>query len=257
MSLFNIPDDEEWRDVVGFEGFYQVSNLGRVKSLDRTTCDGKQLKGRIIAPVGTRYLSANLWMNGKSYNKMVHRIVGEAFVSNPDNLLEINHKDKNTTNNRADNLEWVTSSDNHNHGVSTRKSYSYRKKVKCLETDEVFDSISAAGRSVNADATQIVESIQANRCCKGKTFVYADSIPENPQKYMDDAHAKYQSFHKRPNMKNARKVECIETGRVFDSIASAASFYKCDTATISNRIKASMTVNGVTLRFKDKIQPLI
>ena len=188
----------------------------------------------------------------KGYNRLIHRLVAEAFLPNPNDLPEVNHKDLNTANNRLDNLEWVSVSDNNLHKQANRaKSKPYKSKVQCLETKEIFDSISAAGRSVSADATQIVESIQAKRCCKGYTFVYVDATPENPEEYMQQAHAKYQNFHKRPNMKNARKVKIVETDQEFDSIASAARFLNCDTATVSNRIKANKSFNGITLQFAD------
>lgn len=251
-KLFNIPDvfnDEEWRDIVGFEGRYQVSNLGRIKSLNRIGRRGQLLPGKLKKPTGNRYLGTTLELDGKTYNKLVHRLVAEAFIPNPDSLPEVNHIDGDITNNKVENLEWCTASANHAHGVSHRKSYSYRKQVKCLETGEIFASISAAGRSVNADATQIVESIEAQRCCKEFTFAYMDDLPSDEVAYVHQAHAKYQNFHRRPVMGNAKKVRIIETGQEFDSIASAAKFIQCDTATISNRIKEHRTVDGVTLEF--------
>lgn len=251
MRLFSIAEDsnEEWRDIVGYEGAYQVSNLGRVKSLTRIASDGRRLPGRLLTPTGSRYKSVALHRSNKISNKLVHRMVAEAFIPNPDNLPEVNHKDSNTANNHVENLEWVSASTNHQHSVSNRKKHSYRVKVKCLETGEIFHSISAAGRSVDADATQIIESIEAGRCCKGFTFVYADNLPEDPESYLKNAHNRYQNYHYRPKMSNARAVRCKETGEVFDSIAAAARHCNCDTSTISNRIAENRTVNGVTLEY--------
>ena len=214
-------------------------------------CGSKYIKGRLLTPTSSRYLSVSLFKNGQYSNKMVHRLVGEAFIPNPDSLPEINHKDSDTTNNKVSNLEWVTSSNNHNHSVANRKRHSYRRPVRCLETGQVFPSISAAGSIVNADATQVIESIEAQRCCKHKTFVYADSLPQDIQAYLEQAHARYQDFHGTPKMKNSKKVKIVETGQVFDSIAEAARFFKCDTATISNRIKAERPFDGATLKFLD------
>jgi len=252
MNLFaNVSPDhnEEWRDVLGFEGLYQVSNLGRVKRLARKDRLGRTKPAKLLTPTGTRYKSVSFTVDGQWYNKLVHRLVATAFVPNPDNLREINHLDGDITNNRADNLEWCTPSANHNDMVAKRTNYSYRIKVKCLETGEIFPSISAAGRSVSADATQIVESIQSSSCCKGKTFVYVNAIPEDVEAYLEEAHAKYQKFHRRPQMKNCKKLRCIETGEEFDSIAEAGRRFKCDTATIKNRIEGNRTVDGVTLEF--------
>lgn len=257
-NLFDINEKEEWRPVVGFEGCYSVSSLGRVRNearfVNRLNTQVK-IPQRILKPLGSRYLSVNLWVNGVSYNKLIHRLVAEAFIPNPDNLPEVNHKDLNILNCRADNLEWVTSSKNHNHGLAHRgKGRPYRRQVKCLDTQEIFSSISAAGRSVAADATQIVESIEAQRCCKGMTFVYADELPQDEQLYLKNAKDKYQNFHFRPNMKNSRKVRVVETNQEFDSIASAARNFNCDAATISNRIQSGRAFNGVTLVFVEDIK---
>ena len=120
-----------------------------------------------------------------------------------------------------------------------------------METGEIFSSLSSAGKSVQASTQQVIDSIDSRRCCKGVTFVYADAIPENIEEYLQQAHAKYQAFHRRPVMKNARKVIVVETGQVFDSMASAARFFDCDTTTISNRIKAAIPFGGVTFKFAD------
>lgn len=253
MALFDFLSDEEWRDIKGFEGYYQVSDKGRVKGLNRTTANGRYVRGNIVKPTGSRYQSVSLWKDNIETNKLVHRLVAEAFIPNPDNLPEVNHKDRDFTNNCVSNLEWTTSAANHSHYVSNRgASYSYRRAVKCLETGEVFKSISAGGRSVCADATQVIESITSKSCCKGVTFVYADDLPLDEEAYMKAAHAKYQDFHFRPNMPNSKRVRVIETGKEFDSIAAAANFFECDTATIRGRIIESRTVNGFTLEFIDK-----
>lgn len=249
MPLFELNDGEEWRDVVGFEGFYQVSNLGRIKSLERVTSDNKHLCERILTPQGSTYLSIDLWREGHGYNKSIHRLVAEAFLPNPDNLPEVNHKDDSPRNNYVTNLEWVTSSDNSRHRVKQGKPSSYGKAVKCLETGHIFDSLSAAGRSVAASTQQVIDSINVQGCCKGYTFVYMNNIPEDEEAYMQQALSKYQSFHKHPNMQNSRSVKAVESGQIFDSIAAAARYYNCDTATITNRIKANKAFNGVTLEF--------
>jgi len=109
----------EWRPVVGFEGAYEISSWGRLKSLPRLrpAANGggtQQVRGgirRLSSGTGG-YITASCFAFGKSRNTLVHVLVAEAFVPNPDNLTEVNHKDKVRTNNTPDNLEWVTRVDN-------------------------------------------------------------------------------------------------------------------------------------------------
>ena len=115
--------EEVWRDVKGYEGLYQVSNMGRVKSLGRTIIkkDGRKqtVKERILkgTPDKDGYLKIGLYgSTGKQKWFQVHRLVGEAFIQNPDNKSEINHVNENKTDNRACNLEWSTRTENCNHG---------------------------------------------------------------------------------------------------------------------------------------------
>ena len=104
---------EEWRDIKGYEGKYQVSNMGRVKSLDRLVSRSgrvmhlreKLLKPR-VNPFG--YCSVHLYCNGDGKNIFIHRLVANAFIPNADNTLEINHKDEDKSNNCVENLEWCT-----------------------------------------------------------------------------------------------------------------------------------------------------
>lgn len=109
------PKTEVWKDISGFEGMYQVSSVGRVRSLSRyiNRKDGyKQFhKGKILkATLSTNgYYMIHL---GRDSIYTVHRLVAEAFIPNPDNLPCVNHKDENKLNNTVDNLEWITSRDN-------------------------------------------------------------------------------------------------------------------------------------------------
>lgn len=107
---------EKWKDVTGFEGLYQVSNLGNVKSCDRYISAGvnanhksQHIHERLLKlKGGGKYIQVILCKNGKCYARLVHRLVAEAFIPNPDNLPCVNHKDENKKNNVADNLEWCT-----------------------------------------------------------------------------------------------------------------------------------------------------
>lgn len=110
---------EEWRDIDGYEGLYQVSTWGRVKSLKYN----HQNVERLLKPLGGSkgYLHVCLWKNGQVKQVMIHRIVANAFIHNPQGLPQINHKDENKQNNEVSNLEWCTVKYNLNYGTHNQR----------------------------------------------------------------------------------------------------------------------------------------
>ena len=114
---------EIWKDYKDYEGLYQASNLGRMRSLDRwvkgPNSSIRFCKGRILKPCTTKdgYLLVNLCKNGKVKSFLVHRLVAEAFIDNTDNLPQVNHKDENPLNNVVSNLEWCSYSYNNSYGT--------------------------------------------------------------------------------------------------------------------------------------------
>lgn len=118
---------EVWKTVVDFEGIYEVSNLGNVRSLTRDVVRGNGVmlkRGKIIAQNKTTngYLTVHLYKDTVRTVKLVHRLVAEAFIPNPDNLPEVNHKDENKHNNTSKNLEWCTRAYNGSYGSRTKRA---------------------------------------------------------------------------------------------------------------------------------------
>lgn len=150
---------EIWKDIKGYEGLYQVSNYGRVKSLSRLkknfnvntkTMDAIILPEKIRKPQLTRYgyYRIGLTKNSKQIYYSVHRLVAEAFIPNPDNLPQINHKDENKTNNEVTNLEWCTAKYNGNYGARNKRvGEKQYKQIKCIETGTIYKSLTEASKS--------------------------------------------------------------------------------------------------------------
>lgn len=166
---------EVWKDIEGYEGFYQVSNYGRVKSLDRIVQmrrGGKTLdmhiKERIRRQVKSRdgYYGVQLIKGCKEKTIKVHRLVAVAFLDNPDGLPEVNHIDGNKENNRVENLEWCTHGHNIRHAIRTglikaENRGSNRKKVRRSDGVE-FASLTKAAEASNAQISNI------SKCCHGQ-----------------------------------------------------------------------------------------
>lgn len=196
MSVENL-ENEIWKDIKGYEKLYQVSNMGRIKSYPR-------IKGCIyfdemilnLHDNGKQYLYIDLYNNNKKKKYYIHRLVAEAFINNPNNLPEINHKDEDRYNNFANNLEWCTHKYNLNYGNHNLKQSLSKKgkrtgkdnassiKVICLTTRKIFDSISKAKKYYNLPN----QSSSISRCCKNK-LKYTGRLSDGTQlkwMYYDD-----------------------------------------------------------------------
>lgn len=177
--------DEYWVQIAGYEGLYEVSNCGRVKSLDRVifnsgTPNGLYtVKGRILTQrINNKrngYCELSLHKDGKEKRYKVHRLVAEAFLPNPDNLPEVNHIDGNKENNNVKNLEWCTSKQNKEHGWNTGLYTGEHRKspIKCNETGICYESVVQASELIPCDRSAIFRVLSGKKDrVKGLTFSY-------------------------------------------------------------------------------------
>lgn len=155
-------EGEIWKEIDGYDGFYEISNFGRCKT-------HRAKEARLLKPVKCTngYLEYQLSKNGKRKCHLVHRLVAQAFIPNPENKKEVNHIDECITNNIVSNLEWVTPKENCNYGTrNIRVAEKISIKVVQLSLDgeliKVWNSLSEAERNLGADRSSII------RVCKGK-----------------------------------------------------------------------------------------
>lgn len=173
--------EEIWRDIIGFEGLYQVSNLGRVKSLKRIALIGKH-KAKLIIPEKIKsfqindrknglYVKTDLNKNGKSKSIKIHRLVAIAFIANPENKPEVNHKNGIHDDNRVENLEWVTTSENRQHSFDhlhrkNPEGFDNRLSKQCSQYSlsgkliETFGSRWQAYRKTGVHPSTIIKAIR-------------------------------------------------------------------------------------------------
>ena len=169
-----MEEKEIWKPVVGFENLYEVSNMGRVKSLERTVWSGLNggcyitIPERILKPrKASGYLQVALYKDGKGKWCLVHRLVASAFIPNPQGLPEVNHISEDKADNNLENLEWVSPKENVNHGTRNKRMAEKKSKavvgVHIVTGEKVFfPSIIAVERQIGIDQASIC------KCCKGK-----------------------------------------------------------------------------------------
>lgn len=166
---------EEWKPIAGYEGLYEVSNLGRVRSLKRNNTLGKTLK-----PLTDRdgYYQITLSKNNVRVTKKVHRLVAIAFIENPNNYPVINHKDENKQNNCVENLEWCTVKYNTNYnGMAHRRMIHRRKPLVAIKGEEIlkFESVFDASQKLGVSHSNISNCLhgkKGHKTLKGYTFEF-------------------------------------------------------------------------------------
>ena len=191
---------EIWKDIQGYEGCYQISNLGRVKSLKRKVYAGmgkmRWQYERILSENktnGNEYHIASLCKNSTEKNYYIHKLVAEAFIPNPNNYRYVNHKDENKHNNCVDNLEWCTAQYNATYNdIHIKKGLKYRnnkqsKKIYQLDEEEnvikLFPSISEASRQLGVSDQAISDCLRGiQKHSAGYKWKYADVIVKSKLK---------------------------------------------------------------------------
>ena len=145
--------DEIWLNIMGYEGQYQVSNTGYVRSIKRN---------RILKPTNINgYLQISLSNQGKIKKCLIHRLVAEAFLPNPNNLSQVNHKDENTFNNNVNNLEWCNVTYNNNYGTrNARISSSHQDLNKSIDSKKVLQDYKFTYYKMQNIMTDIKNHIQ-------------------------------------------------------------------------------------------------
>lgn len=155
---------EIWKDIEEYEGIYQISNFGNIRSLDRIIVDKNKtylLHGKILKQgIRNTYKVINLHKNAKRKSYQVHRLVANAFIPNPNNYDIVNHIDENPINNNVNNLEWCNQKHNVNHSIhklysqknakisnKTKEKYinvkngKYRVAIKQIKVESLFDNL--------------------------------------------------------------------------------------------------------------------
>lgn len=160
---------EEWKDVIGYEGSYQVSNLGRVKSVGRHA-DTKAFGGGVYKihekilktdTVNNGYLRITVSLNGKTKRFMVHRLVAIVFIPNTENLPHVNHKNGVKTDNYVSNLEWCTPSENEKHSYRfLGKIPVEAKMVLDLQTGIYYNSVTQAAIAKNIKPYTLLRAVR-------------------------------------------------------------------------------------------------
>lgn len=157
---------EQWKDIKGYEGLYQVSSLGRVKRILFKNKMVEKKEDKVLKPFQSKkgYLQVTLCKNNKTKLFNIHRLVAEAFIDNPDNLPQVNHRDENKENNKINNLEFCTSKYNHNYGTGIkRQSEQLKKKVNQYDLNGNF--IKCWDGMVDAQNELGINRNNINSCC--------------------------------------------------------------------------------------------
>ena len=159
--------EEIWKPIPGYEDYYEASSLGRIKRLAgwRNGRWGKiYVEEKLLTPhdCGRGYCQVKFCVNGIRSQPSLHRLIAMTFIPNPSNLPQVNHKDGNKLNNNVENLEWCTCAENSQHRSRVLKKWvgHPKKPVRCIDTDEVYESSHHASRALDISQGAIFSACQ-------------------------------------------------------------------------------------------------
>lgn len=188
--------EEIWKDVVGYEGLYKVSNLGRIRSLDRVvahhTAGTAVRKGKIRKlSFDGNYLNVSFTKDKKTVTRRIHRVVAEAFIPNPDNLSDVDHIDCDKLNNCVSNLRWCTSAENTGYAWenglihpipyaersewSRERSAAANRRAVIRSDGKWYKSTTDAAKDLGVSRGAVSHVLRGlNETCQGYSFTYAE-----------------------------------------------------------------------------------
>lgn len=235
---------EIWKDIPGWEGYYQASTLGNIRSVDRIQPFLGPIKGRVLKQASGkagRYRLVSLCKDGTQVTRSVHGLVAKTFLPNPNGYNCINHKDENTYNNNVDNLEWCTPSYNNSYNnkfkryckeFALRGQQKHRRAVMQYEKGVFIKEYKSA-----TDAANKLGICQSGiiRCCNGQSKTCGGF----EWKHSD-------GLGKRPHSNKVVKID--RDGNVvceFDSVIKAAKDANYNVATFRVRLKNNKPIKGM------------
>ena len=242
--------EEKWKDIKGYKGLYQVSNLGNVRSLNYKK-SGKIALLKFSTSNTTGYCQVGLQKNGKLKMKYVHRLVAEAFLRNRHNYPQINHKDEQKLNNRADNLEFCTPKYNSNYGTRNQKT-SEIHSIPIKQYDKEGNFIREWKSTLFASQELGIFATNITNCLKGrakiaKGFIWRYSTDTAPvEKYLNPRFKIVNQYDKEGNFI-----------RQWNSIQEASMKLKIKASTISSCLRRKkITAGGFIWRYSADITPI-
>lgn len=233
---------EIWKDISDYKGYYQVSNFGNVKSMERIVerknngTGNLPLKSRILSPTTypKGYKKVTLRKNNISKSFFIHRLVAEAFIPNPNNYPYVNHKDENPSNNHSDNLEWCTNEYNMSYGtLGHRISLAKSKQVFQFDLSgnllNVFYGVNEASRITNISSSSITNCCNETSKSAGGflwSFSQKMKLPKYKQiKIIKKYDKNYILIKTYQSMREAEKEEKI-CAQTFNKYANKGVMYK-------------------------------